>query len=354
MCDLAKQECAKVHIDSPETKCPPFIRQVCMLCSSDISGECPEYGHVQSLQGIVLAELEPGGVERKVNTRSIPSFELGKVEFNKEMNEAKAVATVSNAKSTKGLTLQGQLPRSFLEPELHGILARAPSKGADEDDVALAQGLDTFGNFLGAADAQQMLTSLTVKSSMRIPLLLGFFAEARAGALFSEELRQLLWTAVTRFGPQTESSHPALVAGDASSGWTHAGSPFAGLRAAMLGQLDDKETDYLKPDVLERLGSKNALAAPRVAGCPRTAPASREELGSTYCSLWHELVSAPEGTIDPLIAIAEEMSRLAGNTLNPTFITPFVFVCRLAGRIMAATTTVLRLRSPHPAAPSAV
>jgi hypothetical protein len=81
------------------------------------------------------------------------------------------------------------VPPPFLDPEVA------------EDDVLLATDsqIDTFDDTLSTADAEEFLSLLTTPF-LRCPLILGFFAGGRAGALFNARLRNVLEAVV--FEPQ--------------------------------------------------------------------------------------------------------------------------------------------------------
>ena len=121
-----------------------------------------------------------------------------KYECNKKKTKAEFKISFSGLKTNTSLGIR-RYPPSLADLRRYNFTSKTgasiTSRDITEDDILHAPWLDDFEGSLSQEDAEQMFTILTAPY-VRIPLILEFFAQERAGSLFNEQLRELLMQAL--------------------------------------------------------------------------------------------------------------------------------------------------------------
>jgi len=121
-----------------------------------------------------------------------------KYECNKKKTRAKFEISFSGLKCDTSVGCR-KYPASLADLRRYNFTDKRGSMITNdditEDDILHSPWLEDFEGSLSQEDAEQMFTILTAPY-VRIPLILEFFAQERAGSLFNERLRALLMQAL--------------------------------------------------------------------------------------------------------------------------------------------------------------
>ena len=121
-----------------------------------------------------------------------------KYKCNKKKTKSEFVLDFNGVKANTSLGIR-KYPPSLADLRRYDFTDKTGSsilsRDITEDDILHAPWLNDFEGSLSQEDAEQMFTILTAPY-VRIPLILEFFAQERAGSLFNEQLRELLMQAL--------------------------------------------------------------------------------------------------------------------------------------------------------------
>jgi hypothetical protein len=181
--------------------------------------------------------------------------------------------------------------RAFLESRLTPL----------EEDVMHLKQLPTDELKLSKEDTEKLLCMLT-SPSLRIPLVMDFFAQDRVGALMNDELWSLLVSVVFESGLW----RPKDSGGGAGAAATAGGRRKSAITAVL-----------------------DAVAAPTKV--PFDSSERAAHLTTPCGHLYHDLVHTPAATLSPLIGICQGVADLCiGGDYKSSFVQLFCKVVRLA------------------------
>ena len=240
--------------------------------------------------------------------------------------EAQRAQDDKNASAQRSRRLLGKAqppPRMAVEPT--------------EADILHLPTLRTFDDTLSQEDAETLLSYLTAPS-LRLPLVLAFFARHRVGALFNAELRSIIESLVFEPGAL---AMPCGGGGDGDDGGGVAAAAASAGGTAAAVAVASGDGDAPPPTELGMSGNTGGGAnAAAAAAAPPTyitevpVPAAHASLLATrHGVLLNALLLQPEVVVAPLVELANAAADLCGGDFQSSFVDLLLFVVRLTAHV---------------------